>query len=144
MGILSSILGGGVVEGVSKIVDQFVESPSEANAHELKTQALLLKAQAQAMEPQLAQIAVNEKAAQHASVFVAGARPATLWLCALCMGGIVVGGVWGWWTGKDVSDLYYLYGSTVAPAHLGLLGLRSWEKNTGTARHSIKPKNGGK
>ena len=134
MGLLSDILGGGakgVISGVADAVDKFVETPDEKAAARLKEQAL-------AMEPLLKQMAINEQEAKHASVFVAGARPATLWLCAAAMGGIVGAGVFGWWTGKDVSDLFLLYGSTVAPAHLGLLGLRSYEKSAGVHRDSVK------
>ena len=134
MGILSSVLGGGangLISGVASAVDRFVETPDEAAAAALKARAL-------EMEPLLKQMAINEQEAKHASVFVAGARPATLWLCAVAMAGIVAAGVFGWWTGKDVSDLFLLYGSTVAPAHLGLLGLRSYEKSAGVHRDSVK------
>ena len=137
MGILSGLLGdsgGGLIKGVADAVDQFVETPDEKAAAELKAQALALK-------PLMEQIKVNETEAQHASVFVAGARPATLWLCAVCMGGIVAAGVYGWLTGRDVSDLFALYGSTVAPVHLGLLGLRTYERSQGRERNSVrKPK----
>ena len=134
MGLLTNILGGGangIISGVADAVDKFVETPDEAAAARLKEQAL-------AMEPLLRQLAINEQEAKHASVFVSGARPATLWLCAIAMGGIVAAGVGGWWTGKDVSDLFLLYGSTVAPVHLGLLGLRSYERTIGKERNSVK------
>ena len=132
MGILSGLLGGegGLLKGAGDIIDKFVESPSEKNAMAVKTQLITLK-------PLLEQIETNKLEAQHASVFVAGARPATLWLCALCMGGIVAAGVFGWWTGKDVSALYALYGATVAPVHLGLLGLRTYERARGQERNAI-------
>ena len=136
MGLLSSILGGGangIISGVANAVDQFVETPDEKAAARLKEQAL-------AMEPLLKQMAVNEEQAKHASTFVAGARPATMWICAIAMAGIVAAGVYGWLTGRDVSDLFLLYGSTVAPAHLGLLGLRSYEKSAGVHRDSVKGK----
>ena len=136
MGLLSSLLGdagGGLIKGVADAADRFIETPDERAAAELKVQAL-------AMKPLLEQIEVNKVEAAHASVFVAGARPATLWLCAIAMAGIVGAGVFGWWTGKDVSDLFLLYGSTVAPAHLGLLGLRTYERATGKERNSVKGK----
>ena len=129
MSVLSA-LSGGLIGGVAEAVDRFVETPDEKAAMALKERAL-------AMQPLLAQIETNQKEAQHASVFVAGARPATLWLCAICMGGIVLAGVWGYFTGRDVSDLLLLYGSTVAPVHLGLLGLRTYERSTGKERNSI-------
>ena len=129
MGLLSS-LGGGIIGGVAEAVDRFVETPDEKAAAALKERAL-------AMQPLLAQVEVNAKEAGHASVFVAGARPATLWLCAICMAGIVCAGVWGYFSGRDVSDLLLLYGSTVAPVHLGLLGLRTYERATGKERNAI-------
>ena len=134
MGLLSAITsaaGGGLIKSVTDAVSTFVETPDEKNAHELKLKVL-------AMQPLLDQLAINEEQAKHSSVFVAGARPATMWLCALCMGGIVAAGLFGWWTGRDVSDLFLLYGSTVAPVHLGLLGLRSYERSIGKERNSVK------
>lgn len=130
MGVLSKLLGGGV-DGIANAVDRFIETPDEKAAAALKEEALRMK-------PLLAQIEVNEEQAKHASVFVAGARPATMWLCALCMGGIVAAGVYGWIAGIDLSDLHILYGSTVAPVHLGLLGLRTYERRSGQERNSVK------
>lgn len=78
MGLVSSIVGGGVsgvIDSVSKVVDQFVESPSEANAHELKTKAL-------DMQIALKQLDVNAAEASHRSILVAGWRPACGWVCA--------------------------------------------------------------
>ena len=132
MGVLSKLLGGGV-DGIANAVDRFVETPDERSAAHLKEQALALK-------PMLAQIEVNREEARHASVFVAGARPATIWVCTVCMGGIAVAGVYGWLTGLDLSDLHILYGSTIAPVHLGLLGLRTFERARGVERNTVKPK----
>ena len=134
MGLLSGLLGdagGGLVKSIADAADRFIETPSEKTAAELKAQTLALK-------PLMAQMEVNAKEAEHASVFVAGARPATLWLCAVCMGGIVAAGVCGWLTGRDVSDLFALYGSTVAPVHLGLLGLRTYERSQGRERNAVR------
>ena len=132
MGLLTGGIGA-AVQGVASIVDQFVESPDEKNAAEIKRRMLEL-------QPLLAQIQVNEEQAKHKSIFVAGARPACMWACTLCMSSIVAGGVYGWLTGTDLTPLYALYGSTVAPIHLGLLGLRSYEKTKGVATHGIAKK----
>ena len=132
MGILSGLLGdsgGGLIKGVADAVDQFVETPDERAAQRLKEQAL-------AMQPVLQQLAINEEQAKHKSVFVAGARPATMWVCTACMAAIACGGVYGWMTGIDLTPLYALYGTTIAPVHLGLLGLRSFDKVKGIATHS--------
>ena len=132
MGLLSGLTGG-LVGGVADAVDRFVETPDEKAAAELKRRALEL-------QPLLAQIEVNKVEAEHKSWWVAGARPANLWACTLCMCGIIAAGLYGWLTGVDVTPLYVLYGSTVAPVHLGLLGLRSFEKVKGVATHGIAPK----
>ena len=137
MSILSSLTGG-LIDGVAKAVDTFIQTPDEKTAASLKAEALALQAEALRQKPLLEQIETNKLEAQHASAFVAGARPATLWVCAVCMAGIVCAGVYGWLTGRDVSDLFLLYGSTVAPAHLGLLGLRSYERSMGKERNSVK------
>ena len=132
MGLLSGLTGG-LVGGVADAVDRFVETPDEKAAAELKRRALDL-------QPLLAQIKTNQLEAQHASIFVAGARPATLWVLALCMAGLIVAGVAGWWTGRDVSALWQLY-APFAPVHLGLLGLRSYEKSQGIHRDAVgKPR----
>ena len=133
MGLLTDLIGGGakgVIGGVADAVDRFVTTPDEAAATELKKRAL-------DMQAQLRQLDINQEEAKHASVFVAGARPATMWVCTICMAGIVAAGVYGWLTGEDLSALYALYGSTVAPVHLGLLGLRSWERGKGLERNSV-------
>ena len=128
MSLLSDGIGG-LINGVAGAVDRFVETPDEKAAQHLKEKVL-------EMQPVLAQLKINEEQAKHKSIFVAGARPACMWVCTLCMAGIVGGGVYGWLTGTDLTPLYALYGSTVAPVHLGLLGLRSYEKTKGVATHS--------
>ena len=82
----------------------------------------------------LAQLEVNKEEARHTSVFVAGWRPATGWIASGCMAGIVAFGIYGWLTGADIGAILALYGSSVAPVHLGMLGLRSYEKSKGVHR----------
>ena len=82
MGILSNLLGdtgGGLIKGVADAADRFIQTKDEASAIELKKMALN-------MQSQLQQIDVNKVEAKHSSVFVAGARPATLWICAFALG----------------------------------------------------------
>ena len=82
MGILSGLLGdagGGLVKGVADAVDRFVETPDEKAAAVLKERAMALK-------PLMSQIEVNEKEAQHASIFVAGWRPGIGWICGVALG----------------------------------------------------------
>ena len=86
------------------------------------------------VEIDLAQLEVNKAEAKHTSVFVAGWRPATGWIASGCMAGIVGFGIYGWLNDADIGSILALYGSTVAPVHLGMLGLRSFEKSKGVHR----------
>ena len=62
-----------VVGVVDNVLDKFVEDKdlrAKLN-HELKTQV---------QRANLAQISVNQEQAKHPSIFVAGARPAIMWI----------------------------------------------------------------
>ena len=68
-----------VVGVVDNVLDKFVEDKdlrAKLN-HELKTQV---------QHANLAQISVNQEQAKHPSIFVAGARPAIMWICAFGLG----------------------------------------------------------
>jgi len=91
------------------------------------------------------QIRINQKEAEHGSVFVAGARPFLLWVCGF-------GFLWqfvlqplGTWVvivvGVDLPALPMLdFGPlmTLTLGMLGLGGLRTYEKRIGVARTDIK------
>lgn len=82
MGWLSKVLGTGVVdaaEGISNIVNSYVETPDEKRAAEL----LLTKI---AQAPGMAQVELNKIEATHRSIFVAGWRPGVGWVCVLSLG----------------------------------------------------------
>ncbi len=70
LGIAESVIG---VAG--KVLDKFVEDKDLKTklSHELKTQIVSLD---------LAQAQTNLEQAKHSSIFVAGARPAIMWICA--------------------------------------------------------------
>ena len=85
----------------------------------------------------MAQLSVNKQEAAHASIFVAGWRPFTGWATGLCFVGVVAIGVWGFVTGQDMTPLAVLYGATVAPVQMGMLGLRSYEKAKGIDRQAL-------
>lgn len=110
-----------------KVIDRLWPDPAHAAAAKLE----LLKLQ---QSGELAQIAVNQAEAQHASVFVSGWRPAIGWIC---------GGACAWnWIGLPMAKaVLLLWGKTIplAPADLtemlpvlmgmlGLGGLRTIEK----------------
>lgn len=83
------------------------------------------------------QLAINREEAKHKSVFVAGWRPACGWICNLCLLGLVCAVIHGHFTGSEYQTLFAAYGTLVAPAHLGLLGLRTIEKRHGTASDQL-------
>ena len=132
LGIADSIVG---VAG--KVLDKFV-ADKDLKA---KLDFELRKAYADA---NLAQIDVNKEQAKHPSLFVAGARPSIMWICAFGL---------GWQFVLQPIALWYLAlsGTVMAlpmiPAEglmsltlalLGLGGMRTFEKKTGVHRNNMK------
>ena len=64
----------------TKLLGKFIEDKDQKNklAHDLATLA-----SRHAQELAKGQIAANTEQAKHPSLFVAGARPAIMWICAL-------------------------------------------------------------
>ena len=71
-----------LAEPVTKVLDKVLEDKDQkaALAHEIATLA-----DKQAQEQVMGQMEINKTEAQHASLFVAGWRPAVGWVCALAM-----------------------------------------------------------
>ena len=132
LGIADSIVG---VAG--KVLDKFVEDK------DLKTKLdfELRKAYSNA---NLAQIDVNKEQAKHPSIFIAGARPSIMWICAFGLGGqFVFLPVAAWYiaiTGQPIPlpeiETEGLMSLTLAL--LGLGGMRTFEKKNGTHRNNMK------
>ena len=143
MGILSSLVGsagGGIIERVVDAADRFIETPDEKAALKLKTMALQ-------MQSELQQIDVNKVEAQHASVFVAGWRPAIGWVCGAILAynyiaqPLAVFAVRIWLPDYPVPPV--LSAGEIMPVLLGMLGLggmRSWEKGKAVHRDSVGSK----
>jgi len=90
-------------------------------------------AERQAHEQILHQIEVNKVEAAHKSLFVAGARPAIMWICGLGLGyNVLIHPILDiWFTMPSVND------ELLYPTLMGMLGLgamRSVEKAKGVAR----------
>jgi hypothetical protein len=144
---LLNILGGGLVDSVGKIADDLHTSDEERAAAELESKKL---------DTQMAMgvHATNQAEAQHASVFVAGWRPAIGWVCAGSLAMVyipkaaVLTGIWTYaaivavsqWNGTGmptlpafpdlgVADLIALTGTM-----LGMAWMRSNETMQGKAR----------
>ena len=132
LGIAESVIG---VAG--KVLDKFVEDKDLKTklSHELKSQIVSLD---------LAQAQTNLEQAKHPSIFVAGARPAIMWICAFGLGWqfvfqpvavwiIAVGGI------DVVLPIIETEGLlSLTLALLGLGGMRSFEKSKGILRNNMK------
>ena len=132
LGIAESVIG---VAG--KVLDKFVEDKDLKTklSHELKSQIVSLD---------LAQAQTNLEQAKHPSIFVAGARPAIMWICAFGLGWQFVFQPVAVWaialSGADVIlpviETEGLMSLTLAL--LGLGGMRSYEKSKGIQRNNMK------
>ena len=132
IGIIESVVG-----VVDNVLDKFVEDKNlraKLN-HELKTQV---------QRANIAQIDVNKEQAKHPSIFVAGARPAIMWICAFGLGWqFVFQPITVWLFAVLGSDLVLpvLETEGLMPLTLSLLGLgsmRTFEKHKGIQRNNMK------
>lgn len=132
LGIAESIIG-----VASKVLDKFVEDKDLKRKleSELKSQIISLD---------LAQAQTNLEQAKHSSVFIAGARPAIMWICAFGLGWqFVFQPVAAWILAVSGSELLLPLFETegLMPLTLSLLGLgsmRSFEKFKGIQRNNMK------
>ena len=137
---------GDIIGGVTDLIDDMHTSDKERLEIQLESD----RVQAGLVQ---GQIDVNKEEAKHASVFVAGGRPAILWVGAVSLGWTYVAHpimTWLWailqgvgWIAAnlppppilDIEALMVLVGGV-----LGLGGFRSFEKVRGVARDAIKGK----
>ncbi len=132
LGIAESVIG---VAG--KVLDKFVEDKDLKTklSHELKSQIVSLD---------LAQAQANVEQAKHPSIFVAGARPAIMWICAFGLGWqFVFQPVAVWILALTEADITLPIIQTeglmsLTMALLGLGGMRSFEKSKGIQRDNMK------
>jgi hypothetical protein len=107
----------GLISPISDILKEVVTDKDERNrlAHDIA-----LTTATHAHEQTLAQIEVNNTQAKHSPLFVSGARPAVMWICALSLfySGFVykVADIWVEMPPPDNELLIYILG--------GLLGLK--------------------
>ena len=126
-----------VVGVVDNVLDKFIEDKDLRAKldHELKTQV---------QHANLAQIEVNKAQASHPSIFVAGARPAIMWICAFGLGWQFVFQpicVWALaiWATDIVLPVMPTEGlMTLTLSLLGLGGMRSFEKTKKIHRNNLK------
>jgi hypothetical protein len=132
LGIADSVIG---VAG--KVLDKCVEDKDLRKKldHELKTQLVSLD---------LAQAQTNIEQAKHPSIFVSGARPAIMWICAFALAWqFIVAPIasWAfaiWYPVLELPSLDTQALMTLLMSLLGLGGMRSFEKMKGVARENLK------
>ena len=132
LGIVDSVVG---VAG--KVLDKFVQDKdlkAKLDA-ELRSQLINLDAlQAQA----------NIEQAKHPSIFVSGARPAIMWICAFALGWqfifapILSWALIVWYPVVTLPSLETGELTSLVLALLGLGGMRTAEKWKGVARNNMK------
>ena len=146
MSWLSRLVGGGVGETASAaaslakdLEDVFTTSDRE----ELARFAAETDRMKVLRADRAAQQEANIQQARHSSLFVAGARPALIWVGALGMGYHfllfpLIGPFVTEFTGVKLVDLDWEELSVLLVQLLGLSAYRSWEKFKGVARESMK------
>ena len=125
---------------ISEIVDKLVPDKTKKMEleHAIKTQMF---------EPSKQQNQINLEQAKHSSIFVAGARPALLWIAAL-------GLFWSFLLAPLLNWFVVVFGAEITPPEisteglmtltlslLGLGSMRTYEKVKGVARNNLKENN---
>lgn len=126
---------------VTSLVGKFIEDKDQKNklAHDLATLA-----SRHAQELAKSQIETNKEQAKHPSLFVAGARPAIMWICALGLFTqffLLPISEWAtaiWMPGVDLPKLNTEGLMTLTLSLLGLGGMRSFEKSKKVARENMQ------
>lgn len=135
---------GNLIEPVTKILDKAIpDKDLKAKlAHEIATASEKHMAEAMALNAQ-----ANVEQAKHSSLFVAGARPAIMWVCCLGLATnffllpLAEWAVAVYAPDTILPDLKALQSGelmTLTLSLLGLGGMRSWEKSKGVARENMK------
>ena len=132
LGLAESVVG---VAG--KVLDKFVEDK------DLKTK-LEAELKQQMISLDLAQTQANIEQAKHPSIFVAGARPAIMWICALGLGWQFILApisswiIITWYPTITLPMLETGELTSLVLALLGLGGMRTAEKWKGVQRDNMK------
>jgi hypothetical protein len=141
MGWLSNLFGGGAKaagEGVASAVGSVGQLAKDIRsavtgdvdpekAAEIEGKAMEIEAAARQ-----AQAEINKAEAQHPSLFVAGARPAVLWVCVLALlYNFVVRPLAVGFGAVDMPEIDARALWPLMSGILGLGGMRSWEKGRG-------------
>lgn len=129
MGWFSTILGTNPIEAIGKAGDALFTSDEERM--QLDNDLVEIK-----QKPMLMQALANTMAAQHRSVFVAGARPFLMWVCGFgFLFAFVINPILQWlWPDVGTPELPLDAMMELTLAMLGLASLRTVEKVKGVAK----------
>lgn len=150
---LGDITGvGSVVEAVGKAADSLFTSDKERLDAANESRKLDIEAQRIDAGLLTGQQEINKVEAAHASIFVAGARPAVMWVCVAGLAYqylLYPMLLWGWSLAQAFG---YLNPVAVAPpaldlqdllviltGALGMSGYRTYERTKGVERNNIRP-----
>jgi hypothetical protein len=139
------MLGDLIKSTIGPIIDgvlDFIPNPKERQRAKEQLETQMLGAMTSLVQGQLE---INKEQAKHSSVFVAGARPAIMWICG-------AGIAWNFVAKPIITWVAFLLGfdlqgapeldtselTTILLGMLGLGGLRTYEKRLGVARDAIK------
>ena len=115
---------------IGKVLDRVIP---DKNARAAAKEALRAADQSGELQLLLGQLKINQVEAAHKSLFVAGWRPATGWICATGLAyNVVVAPFLGIFVDVPAIDPSLLY--PVLLGMLGLAGARSFEKTKGIGR----------
>lgn len=131
MGILTTIFGSGIaapIDAIGKIINECYTSDGE----KLDKKIILERI---AQKPALLQSEINKIQAAHRSIFVAGARPAMMWICNIGLGyAFIVNPTIQWLTGMPGPQLPTKIMMDLVIGMLGLGALRTVEKLAGKSK----------
>lgn len=139
MGLLGGILKD-LISPVTDIIGEVVVDKDKRNEINYKIQELIDKADERYHEQMMGQIEVNKQEAAHASIFVAGWRPAIGWISAAGIGytfvlapfiEFVARAVFSYHGVMPLPDTGQLM--ALVTAMLGVGAMRSYDKKQGTA-----------
>lgn len=144
---MNPLLIGGIIDTVGKVADSLFTSDEERAKLQIEAAKVETDAYRAETERMHGQLDINKVEAQHASVFVAGWRPAVGWVSVLALAYQFILYpllVWGWsamqaagWIAAGMSappllDVDALM--VLITGMLGIAGARTWEKFKGVAR----------
>lgn len=148
---MSPLLVGGIVEAVGKVADDLFTSDEERMKAQIEADKIGLEAAKVDADLIKGQQEINKVEAAHASIFVAGARPAVLWVGVVALSYQFIlyplmTWAWVWmqaigWIASSVKPPPILDIEALMVLMSGVLGIataRTFEKVKGVSRENLK------